>query len=548
MLDIFNDRRSWVTQRLANRYPPFSKIRKLAQSVGQQLLEPLGQDIEDSYWWTNYNLGNALINTSDINQLGGLYRLELPVNFDWRTQQHTDSVVYLVPTSVRGNTSSGWIRLYQSTNNSLEEFWYGTPTRITIAGESYNYSPVLSSTIVSSLSSSSLVSPSIPTKLWITLSNNGSSIKNYKGKVAKSSVEITGRNIHGSESTEVLYFGFNGTVQTKTAWSEISSVVTNYIDETAFIRIDWLNVGQTDYIDFYGLNVSKEREKLRFFTLGTQSYGSTLEHKVFSADDLILVQDGEDTRHAEYEVELLNTGGSNINGLSIIPWPKRRWIIISDGVYLHFFIPNLRSETLDSIADATTEAVVQIELDREWSYRGETVTLDYNMKRPFMRVLRTRWSVEKPDGTRVGISQSGSEISYSYSSNWTDHLEGTTFNKVGFQGDYIEYTLNSRGRYVFYLESMVTDLLSTEGQSRPLEHTDVRVVHSAYDTAQASVTLPTSVGIGSTITFDAYDRPWVINNLGVAYLLNFHYDKYLADFNGKALIVRENYTDLEVEA
>jgi hypothetical protein len=268
---------------------------------------------------------------------------------------------------------------------------------------------------------------------------------------------------------------------------------------------------------------------------------------VFSADDLILVQEGEDAKHAEYEIQLLDSSSSNINGLFLSLWPKRRWVVITDGSDLHFYLPDVRKENLDILADQTNEAVVQIGIDKEWSYQGDTVTLDYTMKRPFVRVLRTRWSVVKPDGTRVGIGADGSETAYS-ESGWVTNQQGTLFNKVGFQGDYIEYSITDKGRYAFYLESKITDLLSSEGQVRPIEHVDVRVVHSAYDTAQSSVTLPVSVGTASTIGFDSYQRPWVINTNGTAYRLNFHYDIFLADFQNKSIYTREEYSNLEVEA
>jgi hypothetical protein len=548
MLDILETRRSWVTQRLANRYPPWAKLRKFAQSIGQQILEPMGRELEDYYWWSNYNLGNYLLNTSDINQLSGIYTLSLPPTFEWRTSQQVDAVVYLTPTSVRGLTSSGWVTLSQATENKLEEFWYGVPDRVLTAGESYSYSSCLSSTQVSSLSSAMVRNPSVPGKLWVTLSNNGSSIKNYKGNTVRSFVTIRGRDIHGNDVKEHVYFGFNGTIQTKLAWSEVTTVETSYIDDIAFLRIDWLSVGQTEPLDLMGLHVTKDREKFRFWSLGSASFGATLKHLVFSSDDIVLVEEGEDTKHAEAEIQLFNSAGSNISSaLSMIPWPKRRWIIITDGSNLHFFVPDLRMESLEPVAEATAEAVVQADVDKEWVLQGDVVTLDYNMKRPFVRVLRTRWSVEKPDGSRVGISPTGSEIAYS-SSGWVNHPEGTLFNSVGFQGDYIEYTINSYGRYVFYLESMITDVLSTEGQSKPTIHMDVRVVHSAYDTAEASISLPVSIGTASILGFDSYHRPWVINTNGTAHRLTFHYDRYLADFQNKTIIIRENYTSLEVDA
>ena len=33
MLKTLETRRAWVTQRMANRYPPWAKVRKLAQSA-----------------------------------------------------------------------------------------------------------------------------------------------------------------------------------------------------------------------------------------------------------------------------------------------------------------------------------------------------------------------------------------------------------------------------------------------------------------------------------------------------------------------------------
>lgn len=546
MLNALETRRSWVTQRLANRYPPWAKLRKLAQSVGQQMLEPMGRELEDVYWWSNYNVGNYLLNTSDINQLEGVYRLSLPSNFEWRTSQHADGVIYLTPTSVRGNTSNGWKALSQATDNSLEEFWYGIPDRISNANESYVYQSPLPSTQVSSLSTISLINPSVPGKLWVTLSQNGSSMKNYMGRVVRSSVSITGRDIHGREITEKLYFGINGTIQTKLAWSEISLIRTEYVDSSAFLRIDWLSVGQTESLDSFGLHVTRDREKFRFWSLGSQSWGSTLRHMVFSADDIVLVQEGEDSKHAEYEIELLNSAGSNITALYMCPWPKRRWMVITDGTDLHFFVPDIRVENLSPIVEATTEAVVQISLDKEWTYRGATITLDYNMKRPFVKVLRTRWSVKKPDGTLVSIDPTGTEITYEPSA-WVNSTEGA-FNKVGFQGDYIDYSITQKGQYTFYLESIITDILATEGQTRPTTHVDVRVLHSSYDTAKASLALPVSVGTASIVGFDCYHRPWVIDTNGIARRLTFYYDKYLADFQNKSIIVRESYTNLEVQA
>jgi hypothetical protein len=539
-------RRSWVTQRLANRYPPWSRLRNLAQSVGQQMLEPLGREHEDAYWWANYDLGNSILNMSDCHQMALIKRVALPSTFTWRTEQNPDSIVYLKPTSVRGQLSSGtWITLEQAYNNKVEDFWFGIPDRITDAGQSYTYTAPLPQTQVSSLSSAVLTAPSIPGKLWVSMSSNEYFIKNYASSSLRPTVVMKGWDIHGKENEERVKFAFNGTIQTKLAWSDIDSVRTEYVDDMAFIQIDWLYPDNEEVIDTNGIHVTNKMEKFRFYSIGTEDYGSTLRHMVFSAPNLVTIQEGHDDRHAVHEIQLLDSSETNIDAVGFALWPKRRWIIVADTENLHFFPPSAPMEDLSIMVERTTEPVVQIELEEEWAKQGEELTLYFDVKRPLIKVLQTRWSVEKPDGTRVCIDTSGTESSYS-SDGWVENEYGTRNDKVGMEDGYIVYTLTDKGRYVFYLEAMITD--ATKTRIDPITQTDVRVVHSAYDTAQASVALPSSVGEISRVSFDAYGRPWVLGDSGLATQVDFHYDKYLVDFTNNIVFVREDYSSVEVEA
>jgi len=547
MLRVLEGKRSWVTQRLANRFPPWSRLRQLAQSVGQQVLEPLGREAENSYWWANYNLGNYLLNTSDPNQLQRLRKLALPPSFDFRTREESDSVLYLTPTSVRAQLADeSWVTLTQAADNSLEEFWYDPPDAITAAGESYTYAAVLPQRVVSALGTVTTNSPSVPGRLFVTLSNNGSSMKNYLHTIVRSSVEIRGRDIHGLEAKERIYFAYNGTVVTKLAWSEIEQVSTEYVDDSAFLQIDWLSVGQRTPMDNMGLHVTKDREKFRFFELGTGTYASTLRHMTFAASDFITVQEGSDEKEPLLEAELLDNNGAAIdNAVSLSLWPHRRWVTVTDGTNLHFFLPDLETPDLSVMKERTTEPVLQISVDNEWSFRGETITLDYLLKRPFVQVFRIRWSVLKPDGTKVGLNASGEEIAYS-ESGWVRNLSNINFGKSGFSGDPIEYTLPATGSYVFYLEATIDDRLTTKVD--PIEQTDVWIVQAAGNAAIASVSIPVSAGTASSVGFDTYGQPWIINDSGVAHRLQFRYDKYLVDFISKLIYVREDYNFLEVTA
>jgi hypothetical protein len=171
-----------------------------------------------------------------------------------------------------------------------------------------------------------------------------------------------------------------------------------------------------------------------------------------------------------------------------------------------------------------------------------------NLKKPFTKVLRSRWSVLKPNGSRVGISETGSEVTYS-SSGWVTHTYGTNFKKIGLQSNIIDYTLTDKGRYVFYLESTIVDMKGEVRHGKEsTEQTDIKVIHSSYDTAQASLTTPVSLGTLSNVCFDSYHRPWIINSAGVAHRLVFHHDVYLADYANNAIYFSENYDSVEVEA
>ena len=547
MLETYETKRSWVTQRLANRFPPWSRLRQLSQSYGQMMLEPMGRELENWYWWENYNLGNHLVNTSDLNQIQGIRRLSLPPSFNFRTRSDSDSLVYLPPSLVKAFAGEEEYSLTQAYENKLEDFWYGIPSRVDAAGESHSYFPIVPQTTVASLSSVAPKNISVPGKLFITLANNGASVKNYHGIIARSSIELVGRDIYGSKVRERVFFTFNGTVITKRGWSEIETIETNYIDETATVRVDWLPVGNDAIFDPSGLSISTSREKFRFFSLNHRGNRSFVQHLKFSASDFNSVQDGDDSKDPDYEVELLRENGNMLIGANwLSQWPNRRWLVVTEGSHAHFYPTAIPSPDLSPLARRTTDPILQIETDKEWCYPTETVTLDYNLKRPFWQVLRTRWSVEKPDGSIFGINPEGQEVTYS-ESGWVDNEAAARFDQVGFQGETVDYNLSSRGRYIFFLEAIIKNPL--DGVDKPaFRQLDAKVVSSAALNAEASVQLPVSVGTSAYLTFDSYGRPWSVSDTGTAHRLQFHYDKYLVDFDNKVILTREDYDYLEVDA
>lgn len=547
MLENIRNRRSWITQRIANRYPPWSRFRQSGQSMGQIMIDPMCREIEDLYWWEQYNFGNFILNSSDNFQVESLRELSLPSGFIFDYRDDTDGRVYIAPESVVGQLSGGtWVSLTQADNNGLEELWYGVPTRITAAGESYSYNAVISSTRVSNISSMSPGRINVPGKLWLTLSENSSCLHNYRGNVVRSHVVLTGRDIHGLPAEERIFFAFNGTVQTLKAWSEIDSIQTRYIDDDAVLHVSWLPIGSSDYIDYFGLSISDRVEKFRFFGRSDKSYGTALVHKTFGADSFLDVEEGYDEKDDVYEIELLDSSESNVSLNWLTTWPKRRWVVGTTSSTVHFYSPDVQTGDRSLLADRDAEVIVQIYSEKEYYGKGDTIELVADTKRPNWVVLRSRWSVVKPNGTRVGINGAGSEVTYG-ESGWEENTRGTLFNRIGLDRNYIEYTLSQSGTYAFYLETTMKENVQEQG-ARVFEQTDVKIIRVPSETALASLSLPTSVGEVSYISFDSYGRPWVINETAVAHRLDFHYDRYIVDFTEKKIYVREDYDIVKVDS
>lgn len=544
MLSSFKNRRSWLTQRLANRYPPWSAVRTNPHSIGQQIINHPAKELEDGYWQVNYNLNNRFLLSCDLQEIENLNRLVLPNTFEFEKNERPTGTIYKEPTSVIATLSdSSTVNVSLAVDNSLREFWYGSPTRASVA-ESLTYQPILPETTASGLSSVVPGAISNPGKLWLTLSGNSSMIQRYKGQINRAAVVLEGYDVFGKELKEKVIFTYNGKFKTQYEWEEITGIRTEYIDDSATIRIDWLPIGSSDHIDTNGLNIDRHGEKFRFFSIWEHSFGTALRFMSFYPKDFFTVQQGNDTKDINLEQELLDASGSNINASWLCNWPNRFYTVSTDGSYLHFHYPEPVLPDMTYISDKSPEAVLKLFLEKNSGVKNEIIYVDTNMTRPFWRVLKTRLSVIKPDGTRVGVSPDGSEIAFS-DSGWVINNSGAVNRKTGYEQNVVEYTPTETGQYTFYLESMIKNSLQ-KADFEPIIQTDVSIYSTEGNTALSSVELPVSVGVVDYVAFDSYGQPWVINTSGTAYRLNFHYDYYLVNFNNKELIFREEYESVAV--
>lgn len=544
MLNTLKICNSWVTQRLANRFPLYAYLRQASQSVGQQLMNAAGVELQNRYWWENYNWNNTILNTADPIQIENLYQLGLPDSFDWNVSHNIDGQEFQPPSSITGVVDSVTYNISVAENNSLEDLWFGVPTRISLSEDTFIYTPPLGPTEIEDLPTVGLGTIQLPGKLWISISQNSKFTHIYSGQARRSRIILTGLDKYGREIEETIQFGFNGIAQTRHMWSILSYVKAEYIDANAFVRIDCFPISQEHYLDTVGLNTAIDGERPRFFGIGQGADGTCLEHKSFGPVSMLDVADGYDEIEAFYKADLYDSSAQGYAGLSLALWPKRNWIVVSTENTLHFHNPELQTPDYRNLIDAHSEAVVVIYIEKEQGVIGDEIRIRTKMLRPYYRVLRTRISVKKPDKSRVCINEAGTEIPFS-DSGWVENLPGSQYNKVGLQEKNIPYTIAASGTYTFYLETIIHDEFAESGQGIFLQQ-DCRTFHCESNIALSSVPLPVGSVLGLTVTFDCYNRPWILGINGEAQRLNFHYDKCVIDYESRVIYFREPYESVQV--
>ena len=247
---------SWMTQRLANRAPEYTQLRSWPFSFGQQLLNPVGIEIQSTVQQLYEEQNNMFITSADINLIDKLYFVELENGMAFSTEDTTDgSEVYTLPT-VYATISDVEYELTVAKKNDIETLWYKSlPSRVEYGEESYTYEEVIPRMQVSALSSASPNSMALYGHLYVTVRNNTTWQYRGKTKIYYPKVYIKGTTRKGTEQTEAVPIQYNGTFKTINQWKAVESVFVSYLDSTADITVEVLPFDQETMLDTRNVTV-----------------------------------------------------------------------------------------------------------------------------------------------------------------------------------------------------------------------------------------------------------------------------------------------------
>jgi hypothetical protein len=530
--------------------PAWSDAREFSYSVLQQFLNPIGTEIERLYKHAADGNANHSLSVANLDLLDVVYTVQLPASYEFGTDiTNPGSPMYVAPRVEAVATDSSNVTVALATDNSLQAWHYASlPTRVEDAQESSNVTSVLDETTLANLSSATINAVEHPNRLTVTVSDCTSFI-DITRRSPNAFIRITGTTDRDLEETEIFLVPYNGIFQTHKIWKEVDEVDYFGLEpSTGKIQIDNFAFNISREPDKNNLSVDSTAEKILYHRLASKSYGTTHEHASVTANTLLDLYGGWSSLATTKEIELgYDNSGTftnvTLDDMAIQPFTGRIFAI--DSSYLYIF------DSFDSLADCrgmalrTPGAAMIIDTDSVDHVRDDAITFRPRWRRPTERVYRNRWTIEKPDGTKVRLYIDGSEVALTnaawiYNKIYTE-LQFGPFDRGGSEVSKQEftYTLTQRGTYKITLEVEYTNG-TTE--------IDVLPVQVHYKEALARLALPYALTGPSGIAFDADQNLWLLYEASgnTAKKVHLAKDNMIIDFKNKILYLHENYSRVTV--
>lgn len=537
------------TQSLVNSFPGWSDIRNDEQSLGYQIFNSIGIQLDDlrrqaEKIYANWSLANSCL--SDIG-LYSSYQLPRSYTFTENTGDSDNIYPFIIPT-VSGLVDEIYYNLSLATNNDIENFWYkAIPDRLSydVDNQQTNTPFLIASGFVNQSPLQPLISSgliSVPNKLIVTISGGNSYFGVYEStkQVRKGVVQITGITREGVSRTEELLFLHDETQSTSNDYKEFTEAKVYGIEniDSAFLTIKTANFNSNDYSLAYELDNSKETKETipMFYGLGTGTTGNvqTLDLRKYDVDEFDLRLDGWVNKSNILQQELLTSSGQGIYplDLAVEPFSQNLWIVDSGNLYL--YSADLPYPNTSVLSGKNYDAISVIEPNTYWAVLNDTVELTYIWRRPIKGLVKHRVWVEYPDGNKYSI-EDGLEVAYhTDDSSW---IFGEPIQRQIRAAD--QFVLTQRGDYIYSLECYYTD---------DTTEIDRRIVSVLYQEAKKEWALG-SIGITNTlagIAFDSEYKLWIRDIQNNWYQVNFHYDNMLIDFDKKIIYTRESYNQIRI--
>jgi hypothetical protein len=532
--------RSWVTQRIYNRAPLWSEIRKNPVSVGAQWINPTMLYLQETIQMLTQERFNMFASTVDLNELVELHYLQLPDEIEFTYTEDASGEPTYVPPNVYATIRGTEYQITQAENNDIETLGYDNIVSRIEDGETQYTSTtdVIAKTLASNLSSITPNPMPFPSHLYITISGNDVWEVQTTDKIHYSKCFLTGVTRKGTTVTEVIPLRYNGTFKTVNEWESIDDIKLAHIGTSTYVSIQifpWDSDGQ---LDTQNIVVPYEGgERPLFIDIGTRNWGSTLLGKGFTVSNFDIIRSGVEEKEVYHEIELLDENDSNININDFVLRPNSRFMYAIDNSNFYVYDTSLEFPDTRDLLEQSPETKVSLYSLRWIWTRGETAYVSTKNDHVLDIPARTRWHLLDPDGNEYYVALDGTLYpttvdSWDLNTRWED---GVWIEQE------IPITFLKNGVHIVTFEAQYYD--------------DQFRVASTYKTKmllfipsikpEIQLPLPTAMQNAQKIGMDSDLKVWVKKSNAVRMLDVFH-DYFLVDYEKKVIWCKENYTSIRV--
>lgn len=530
----------FVTQRLANGYPPWSRIRKDPSSVGQRLLSCFA-DIYDSLGAERVLLSESFKLFSERKGTSSLYWVNLEEE-DFFVQ--SGYLGYTYPT-VTGTLSDGTsITLTRSEDSS--DFFAGVPTRIS----SFKTETIVP-LIWQSSSPSTYNKPKSPCRIGVTVSGSThfKTTNKDKGFGGYHIVIIKGYDENHNFITDGIRIEDDGTYKTEQIYSEVTSIDTDGFNGTVTVFVE--EFYPIYLYDKFHPAVSQEFDGPLFVRAFTESTNNHVGLELYTKK----MRSGEEYRRDKHanvfdpidleeiidQQMMLDPSGAiySVTDYTISPIDGRLWTLSSTGdVYIHdntiapFGVPT---------ANQSSRVAVEIVPDTHRIALNETVNLWTWYRHLYGPVKKLFVKRIDPAGT-VTYLQSDKTTWSSSVHYFQGDLENSKTPEESWNDIRFKTTATAIGEWHFYCEAH----LLAPGKDRVFtSHTGFMCGHNK---ALKKYTLGLSGAQKIFFSKEGYlsIASNVVANSGTCTYYKLANDKYFADVINNRILLKEDYAEVEV--
>lgn len=532
------------TQSMANKLPDWAKGRFDKYSNFQQLLNPIGEMLEQTQDLVNKVYQGSLIQTSNLKELSCLYKYEIDKNYEFQSFFNQDGSTFFVQPNISGTQGITRFDLFTTEENNLKALYSGAiPTRINTDQVFISDNVIFPETTITSL----------PVELNKKLERDGSFVL-YCSNVP------TTINKTNNNSFILLKAQIKGVSLFN---KKIEEEILIYNEKFLFTRKMWKKI---DSIQFFNVNAENMKFKILHFPDSSKLSPDTKRMILPDGSSDLIVWSLEN-RNGQSILQKRKTMGRNgsevlknagktevfsemgmfdINGLTPLELTdiavdyNSNFIYGVTDEYLYLFDKREPyPETLKRIPGDNGSADLMLVLDTDSLYLDEDGQKEVGIGclhvSPGRKVIKYRIKITKPDDTVEFLMKNGSVT--------TDaNLSSIFINQTSFMLDSISnrYMANMPGEYLLELETMYEGGVVSK---------DYSFFYIQKNTAIAKYKLERILNssVPVSIIKDHDQEIKIYTNGNMLHTIIFHRDGILIDYINKILYSAEEYASIDVE-